>query len=232
MPVTTYDFENDVSVTCYVSDVLADIFSSSNPDSSLSKVVSTNIDVIPNEYEGGLTVWESSIDLSQYLTSGCIDVQDKNVLELGCGAGIPGICAIKRGAKEVHFQDFNSEVLKHYTIPNVTKLNEKYDCKCRYFSGDWENVSIMLCHMIKEKSSIKYDCILTAETIYNPENYPKLHFVFEHLLAENGCIYLAAKSHYFGATSSLGGGTFLFMEYLEKRSQFTASVCKTIEAVD
>lgn len=35
----------------------------------------------------------------------------------------------------------------------------------------------------------RYDVILTAETIYNTENYSKLHDVFKTTLAEDGIVY-------------------------------------------
>jgi len=54
-------------------------------------------------YEGGLKIWECSIDLATYIASK-IDVKDLCVLELGCGAGLPGIVAGVQGAREVHFQ--------------------------------------------------------------------------------------------------------------------------------
>ena len=44
--------------------------------------------------------------------------QSLRVLELGCGHGLPGVAALLGGA-EVHFQDFNAEVLSALTAPNV-----------------------------------------------------------------------------------------------------------------
>jgi len=38
------------------------------------------------------------------------------LLQLGCGAGIPGICAMNLGATEVHFQDYVSEKEEIITI--------------------------------------------------------------------------------------------------------------------
>ena len=58
-------------------------------------------------YEGGLKIWECSIDLATFLTSSIdFDVVGKKakVLELGCGAGIPGIVAKHLGAEQVDFQ--------------------------------------------------------------------------------------------------------------------------------
>ena len=57
---------------------------------------------------GGLKVWECSIDLVRYLQEADIPLENSRVLELGCGAGLPGIYAAKKGAAAVHFQDYVS----------------------------------------------------------------------------------------------------------------------------
>jgi hypothetical protein len=47
-------------------------------------------DLIPKVYEGGLKVWECSIDLINYCVDSTNDVsiENKKVLELGCGIGL------------------------------------------------------------------------------------------------------------------------------------------------
>ncbi|XP_056013037.1 histidine protein methyltransferase 1 homolog isoform X2 [Ostrea edulis] len=171
-----------------------------------------------NCYRRGLTIWECGCDLAEFITDGNIDFKQKSVLELGCGAGLPGICAMKLGADQVHFQDYNSEVISHFTIPNVLELNNRPSCQCRFFSGDWEE--------FQKHSTITYDYILTAETIYNSENYPKLHKLLQHLLKDDGRILVAAKSNYYG----VGGGTGLFEDFVQKEGYFSYTCVKTIEA--
>ena len=57
---------------------------------------------------GGLKVWECSIDLVEYLSNYKDCLTGLRVLELGCGAGLPGIWAYKHGADHVTFQDYVS----------------------------------------------------------------------------------------------------------------------------
>lgn len=70
-------------------------------------------DVVPGVYEGGAKVWECTQDLGDYLTAlnangdSVIDeFVGKSVLDLGCGAGLLGILAMKIGSSVVHFQDY------------------------------------------------------------------------------------------------------------------------------
>lgn len=93
----------------------------------------SNSDLVPGKYEGGLKLWESSIDLvntlKREIQDGQLSFRGKQVLELGCGHGLPGIFACLKGALTIHFQDFNAEVLRCLTIPNVNanleQTNEK-----------------------------------------------------------------------------------------------------------
>ena len=48
--------------------------------------------------QGGLKIWECSEDLARYLHDTDLQLRDKSVLELGCGAGLPGLLALTKGA--------------------------------------------------------------------------------------------------------------------------------------
>nr|AIW62598.1 conserved hypothetical protein [Scytodes thoracica] len=76
------------------------------------------LDLVPGVYEGGFKVWECSLDLIKYLHEANCLVNQLEVIELGCGSGLPGLLAYHRGC-DVTFQDFNKEVLEYLTIPNV-----------------------------------------------------------------------------------------------------------------
>ncbi|CAB4069980.1 unnamed protein product [Lepeophtheirus salmonis] len=95
--------------------------------------------------------------------------------ELGCGAGLPGIIFLSKGATNVDFQDYNPEVVDYYTIPNVLMNNQ--ESKSRFFSGDWSSLQNIII-------DTKYDVILT-------------------LLKDDGYIFLASKIHYFGVGGGL-----------------------------
>ncbi|XP_032397098.1 histidine protein methyltransferase 1 homolog [Etheostoma spectabile] len=232
----------------------------------LSRTAEQRSDLISGVYEGGLKVWECTYDLLELIEKDGENFGGKAVLDLGCGAGLLGILSLQRGARQVHFQDYNSTVIEQLTVPNVIlncqeedevdseddkegrgkvniqeedgckkKVKEKQEvkdgipppkkraadvsqhpllAKCRFFSGDW---STFLALVKKEDPQPKYDIIFTSETIYNTAYYPSLHETLHKLLAPDGLVYLATKSHYFG----VGGGLHLFESFVEQRGVFS-----------
>ncbi|KAK2921906.1 histidine protein methyltransferase 1 homolog [Channa argus] len=222
-------------------------------------------DLISGVYEGGLKVWECTYDLLELIEKQEATFGGKAVLDLGCGAGLLGILALKRRARQVHFQDYNSTVIEQLTVPNVIlncqtddeadskndkegrgkgKTEKEADCemtkdreeltdcspppkkravdlsqhpllpKCCFFSGDW---STFLALVLQTDPPPKYDIIFTSETIYNTAYYSVLHETLHKLLAPDGLVYLATKSHYFG----VGGGLHLFKNFVEQKGIFS-----------
>lgn len=198
-------------------------------------------DLIPLVYEGGLKIWECSIDLVEYLLESQVGFHGKLVMEIGCGAGLPGIYALLQGA-EVHFQDYNDDVIEYVTIPNVLMnlAQQPKQCQsetasfgllqtarkcCRFFSGDWGSVVDFI--NPGQVNEMMYDVILTSETIYAVESHVKLYNVIKrHLKEPNGIAYVAAKTHYFG----VGGGTRSFEKLVKMDGVFEVSVCKVYTA--
>lgn len=56
---------------------------------------------------------------------------------------------------------------------------------------------------------MKYDFIVTSETIYTPESYGKIAQILDYFLT--GTCILACKRYYFGC----GGGAIEFCSYLQ-----------------
>lgn len=240
-----------VSDLSYVKLSVVEMTCSGDADSEgiVSKSVSSHSDLIPGVYEGGLKIWECTFDLMAYFSEAEVEFTNKTVLDLGCGAGLLGIVALRGGAASVHFQDYNSTVIDEITLPNVVanctregrRMGRKEASKpppkrprkaqgspdalsrCRFFSGDWSQVSQLL--LSSNKPCSKYDLILTSETIYNPDYYSALHDALAQLLDRNGRVYLASKVHYFG----VGGGVYLFEKFIEEKNVFTTSMVKTID---
>ena len=87
-----------------------------------------NTDLIKGIYEGGIKIWECSLDLLNFLSTlyENSNLNNINSLELGCGHGLPGIYLLLKGSN-VTFQDFNKEVLDLITKAYINQLKEKYN---------------------------------------------------------------------------------------------------------
>ncbi|KAJ3320618.1 Histidine protein methyltransferase 1 [Boothiomyces sp. JEL0866] len=197
-----------------VTDVNFQIAQSEEMDGILAKSIQQSSDLIAGEYEGGIKTWECSLDLLEYLENNTELVKGKKVIELGCGSALPGIFCLEAGARFVSFQDYNENVIRLVTVPNVvlntTHVQTEFDgfgcfehemnleCpaldRVDFYAGDWANL-----HFIAEK----YDVILTSETIYEAESIPSLLELIKQLLAPNGAAFVAAKHNYFGCTGSI-----------------------------
>jgi len=210
-------------------------------------ILNDDADIITQVYEGGLKVWEASVDLVRFLLENQNVVANCNVLELGCGVGLPGICASICGAERVTFQDFNNFVLIQATAPTLLlnhamkdqkrdensaqKLLSQSDLlatlleqsfvevdKYQFVAGDWSAVNATL--------QTKFDVILTAETIYSTDYYERLHRLLQHALKPGGRVYVSSKSYYFG----VGGGVKEWIDFVSSKGLFTTTVVDVVEA--
>ncbi|CAM9303225.1 unnamed protein product, partial [Lampetra planeri] len=147
---------------------------------------STRCDVTPGAYEGGLKTWEGTWDLLGLMARGGGG---------GGGGGRGGVGA-----------DYNEEVLREVTMPNVL-LNVDH--------GDHGNRGGL-------RGGLRYDVALTSESCYRPDSLRRLHSLLVTLLAPGGRAYVAGKRHYFG----LGGGTGSLERYAESRGEMGTRVAK------
>ncbi|KAK8958774.1 hypothetical protein KSP40_PGU021797 [Platanthera guangdongensis] len=159
--------------------------------------------------------------------------------ELGCGHGLPGIFTGLKGAAAIHFQDFNSEVLRFLTVPNakanLIKRSEERMCPIvRFFAGDWSEVHRLLLHVCsdsvqnredfgtKDEGTDGYDIILMAETVYALSSLENLYKLIKKCLCRpHGLVYMAGKKHYFG----VGGGTRQFLNLVEADDRPVQACC-------
>lgn len=192
--------------------------------SALLEAVTINSDLIPGIYEGGLKIWEGSCDLLDYLCTSKTKLSNARVLELGCGAGLPGIAAALHGASSVTFQDYNPGVIHLFTIPNLlANVTTQPLPPVKFFAGDWSNLVNLL--NPDDNPMLKYDIVLTSETIYSIDSQPKLiELIKKHIKPCTGKVFVAAKSHYFG----VGGSMDAFKTLIKNDGFFKCTSCMTV----
>lgn len=192
--------------------------------SALLEAAFINSDLIPGVYEGGLKIWEGSCDLLNYLCTGNIELDGVRVLELGCGAGLPGILALLRGASCVTFQDYNPGVVHLFTIPNLlANVTTQPLPSVKFFTGDWSDLVSLI--NPGDKPELKYDLVLTSETIYCIDSQPKLlELIKKQVKPYTGKALVAAKSHYFG----VGGSMDMFKTLVKNDGFFKCSSCTRV----
>ena len=182
--------------------------------------VPENTDLISGKYEGGIKIWECDQDLLEFLPSIYNDSwKNKNILDMGCGHGLPGIYLLLKGINEICFQDFNKEVLDNITKNYINQLKNNFglnfEKNVNYVDGDWGAF-----HYDK-----KFDVIISGDTLYNNLNYEKIYNLIKNNLNKDGEAYFASKRFYFG----VGGGSSEFRQYITERDEFEISQVKTIK---
>ena len=185
-----------------------------------STKVPENTDLISGKYEGGIKIWECDEDLLEFLPSIYNDSwKNKNVLDLGCGHGLPGIYLLLKGINEICFQDFNKEVLENITKNYINQLKDNFGLnfqnKIKFIEGDWGLF----------KYDKKFDIIISGDTLYNNQNYEKIYNLIKNYLNKGGEAYFASKRFYFG----VGGGSSEFKQFIIDRNEFKISQVKQIK---
>ena len=182
--------------------------------------VPENTDLIKGKYEGGIKIWECDEDLIEFLPSVYNNEwKNKNILDMGCGHGLPGIYLLLKGIKEICFQDFNKEVLEQITSNYINQLKKNYNLdfsnKINYVDGDWGDF----------KYNKKFNIIISGDTLYNNENYGKIYELLKNYLEKDGVAYFASKRFYFG----VGGSSSEFKQYIIDKNEFDISQVKQIK---
>lgn len=179
-------------------------------------------DLLPSVYEGGMKVWECSMDLVHFLAKE--QLKYSSVLEIGCGHALPA-CYLLRVALQqkqepfhLFLTDFNDFVIQQAALPNVilnaasvTEQQQQDDPSlvanvvCRHVQfghGDW--LSMQLHRPV--------DLVLASETLYSEQAAEETALLLSRHLSDAGIALVATKRFYFG----VGGGTDAFRAASEK----------------
>lgn len=159
-----------------------------------------------------------AIVLCEYLEAGNVDLDRKNVIELGAGSGIVGIVSTLLGKSSQYtciniisyqyrsFEKLDNQMVyfvhtgAHTTITDLEKaipyLTEVVNTNLpKRFEGQF-TVQALDWRENLESLTKTYDVILGADIIYIEETFPDLLRTIEHLSGEDTLVYISCRIRY------------------------------------
>jgi nicotinamide N-methyltransferase len=113
-------------------------------------------------------VWQSAITLAEEMTFGRVDVKGKVVVELGAGAGLPGIVASRVGAKSVVISDYPEDCIVENMEKNLRSNQLESDVPAVIKGFAWGTPIDALVGAIPvcSNQSQGFDVVLMADTLW------------------------------------------------------------------
>ena len=138
-------------------------------------------------------IWASSIALAEWVTE-MDPANGHQVLELGCGLGLPGIAAAAMGAT-VTLTDYEDDALLFSRCNALENLETKtVDATMRFVNLDWR----------KPNLDRQYSLVLGADIVYERKNFSALLSVVRAALKHDGIAVFSEPDR------TVGGDFFTF----------------------
>jgi nicotinamide N-methyltransferase len=129
-------------------------------------------------------VWESSIKMADLVATGVIPVENRHVLEVGAGAGLPSIVSVLSGAKHVIATDYPEPSviaeLKRNMDDNLVSSDEQRRKCVQVMGHSWGTTDCG--DLPAQFPSRRVDVILAADTLW-------LHDQHDNLFVRNLCLF-------------------------------------------
>lgn len=148
--------------------------------------------ITPQEFNGDerLPYWAELWPSSVVLAQSCLtqfDVNNKRVLELGCGLGLAGIAAARRGAF-VTFTDYENPSLEFSRFNALTNLDYEHLTRTEFRHLDWRSLPAVA----------PFDVIIAADCVYERRNFFPLMDVLNTLLTKEGVAFFTEPGRSIG----------------------------------
>jgi len=142
-------------------------------------------------------VYNASRVLADYIDTKKIICKGKCCLELGAGAGLPGLTAALNEAEVVIITDYGSDVEKDlvYAIDiNIASINQYKTSNTNVYGMDY--IWGYSCDKFIEKTNGKlFDIVIMADLIFNRSEHRKLLTTLKMTLAKTGECWCAFSHH-------------------------------------
>ena len=171
-----YDFETRVLKLEDIEVKLLEIKNSDELFASLLSLEPDNENVIDERIPYWAELWPSAIALSRHILKIDRIGSGTEVLEIGCGLGLPGIVAGKKGAR-VTFTDYMDDALDF--AKENWKQNNTSDAMFQLL--DWRNPDL----------SLATDVLLASDVAYEQRAFEPLLKTFDAMLKPGGLILLS-----------------------------------------
>ncbi len=150
-----------------------------NPDDLMDALIAKGVDhedVRDERIPYWAELWPSAFGLSQFLVTRAVVKPGMQVLELGCGLGLPGIVAAKLGAR-VTLSDYLPEALDFARMNWVKNLAEPPQTVCL----DWR----------KPDPAYQSDLVVASDITYEARFFEALPNAFRTLCRPAGVVLLS-----------------------------------------
>ncbi|CAH1243565.1 METTL21A [Branchiostoma lanceolatum] len=136
----------------------------------------------------GATVWESGETMSKYLEQSGLDLEDKEVLELGSGTGLVSIVASLMGAKVTATDLGDVLCCTKGNIPRNTEDKVKHRPVIRRLEWGSDDLHGFI---------PQYDYVLGADIVYIKRTFPELMRTIMHVCGPQTTLILANKFRWY-----------------------------------
>ncbi|EGC31708.1 hypothetical protein DICPUDRAFT_156398 [Dictyostelium purpureum] len=141
--------------------------------------------------------WNAGIALSDYFDSGAVDFKNKNVLELGAGAGLPSFIAALNGAKKVLLTDYPDKDLIDNMLYNIENAVPNSISENRILGKPhlWGKEPEKLFEYLENPTTEKFDIIILSDLIFNHATQDKMLLTCANCLSDDGIIFVTFSHH-------------------------------------
>ncbi|XP_022155530.1 protein N-lysine methyltransferase METTL21A-like [Momordica charantia] len=137
----------------------------------------------------GSWVWNSAVVLAEWMATRCklldFDFKDKTVIELGAGAGLPGLMAALLGASRVVLTDIESLLPGLLQNVDANGLGDRVEVRELVWGSD---KSVSQANELGE-----FDLILMSDVFFDQEEMPPLAQILKIIAGENSIIWAASE---------------------------------------